>query len=52
VSVTSLDPEALYEIHMDNTGDAVEDITFQFRFQTALTNNGQGVALPAQPQTS
>src|SRR5471030_1732768 len=26
----SMDPEALYEIHVDNTGDVVEDITFQF----------------------
>ncbi len=28
----SLDPNALYEIHIDNDGDAVEDLTFQFRF--------------------
>src|SRR5690242_21800077 len=28
----SLDPNALYEIHFDNNGDAVEDLTFQFRF--------------------
>jgi len=41
----SMDPEALYEIHFDNTGDAVEDITFQFRFQNALVG-GQGIALP------
>jgi hypothetical protein len=27
-----LDPNALYEIHVDNTGDGVEDLTFQFRF--------------------
>jgi len=46
----SMDPEALYELHIDNTGDAVEDITFQFRFQNVLANNGAGVALPiAQP---
>ena len=32
----SLDPEALYEIHIDNNGDAVEDISFQFRFNTEL----------------
>jgi len=32
----SMDPEALYEIHLDNTGDAKQDITFQFRFQSAL----------------
>jgi hypothetical protein len=29
----SLDPDALYEIHLDNDADAIEDITFQFRFQ-------------------
>jgi hypothetical protein len=28
------DPEILYEIKIDNNHDAVEDITFQFRFQT------------------
>jgi hypothetical protein len=28
-----LDPRGLYEIHVDNNGDAVEDITFQFRFE-------------------
>jgi Domain of unknown function (DUF4331) len=27
----ALDPAAVYEIHLDNNGDAVEDITFQFR---------------------
>ena len=43
----SMDPEALYEIHFDNTGDGVEDITFQFRFNNALLN-GTGVALPSQ----
>lgn len=32
----SLDPNALYEIHIDNNGDAREDITFQFRFKNAL----------------
>ena len=31
----SLDPNALYEIEIDNTGDSQEDLTFQFRF----TNN-------------
>ena len=30
-----LDPNALYEIHIDNNGDAIEDITFQFRFKPA-----------------
>ena len=41
----SMDPEAIYEIHVDNTGDAVEDITFQFKFQNTLLNN-RGVTLP------
>lgn len=41
----NLDPDALYEIHIDNTGDAVEDLTFQFRFNNALNNNGTGVTL-------
>lgn len=31
-----LDPNALYEIHIDNNGDAKEDMTFQFRFKNAL----------------
>ena len=32
----SLDPNALYEIHLDSDGDAGEDITFQFRFQNTV----------------
>jgi hypothetical protein len=27
----TLDPDALYEIHVDNTGDGREDLTFQFQ---------------------
>lgn len=45
----SLDPEALYELHLDNNGDAREDLTFQFRFSNTLNNNGAGVALPIGP---
>lgn len=45
----TMDPEALYEIHIDNTADGVEDITFQFRFQNALANAGAGIALPIGP---
>ncbi len=33
-----LDPNALYEIHVDNNGDAKEDLTFQFRFKNTLKN--------------
>jgi hypothetical protein len=39
-----MDPEALYEIHLDNDGDAKEDLTFQFQFKNALAG-GTGVAL-------
>jgi hypothetical protein len=38
----ALDPNALYEIHIDNNGDAKEDISFQFRFK----NNFKGITLP------
>ena len=31
-----MDANALYEIHIDNVGDAKEHLTFQFRFQNAL----------------
>lgn len=31
-----MDPDALYEIEIDNNGDASEDLTFQFRFTNVL----------------
>jgi hypothetical protein len=45
------DPNALYEIHIDNNGDAVEDITLQFRFSNtskdqALTVGGKAIRIP------
>jgi hypothetical protein len=45
------DQNALYEIHIDNNGDAKEDITFQFRFKntskrTALNIGGKQVLIP------
>jgi len=39
----TMDPKALYEIHIDNTGDGVEDLTFQFRFTTVT----QGLTVTA-----
>jgi len=30
--------DVLYEIHVDNNGDAEPDVTFQFRFRTALAD--------------
>ena len=41
----TMDPDALYEIHIDNDGDAVEDITFQFDFENKLAMDGGGIAL-------
>ncbi len=37
----TMDPDGLYEIHVDNNGDGVEDLTFQFRFQYVI--NGLAV---------
>lgn len=47
----ALDPNALYEIHIDNNGDAREDITFQFKFTQQLNDikvpvGGQMVSIP------
>lgn len=47
----ALDPGALYEIHVDNNGDAREDISFQFHFNsnskdTKLTIGGKAVSIP------
>ena len=41
----AMDPNALYEIHIDNNGDAKEDISFQFRFKNTLANAGAGISL-------
>src|SRR5579859_1675422 len=30
--------DVLYEIHIDNNGDSIPDITYQFRFQTQVRN--------------
>jgi hypothetical protein len=45
----ALDQAALYEIHIDNDGDAREDLTFQFRFDNDLANDGRGLKLPIGP---
>ena len=42
----TMDPDAIYEIHIDNDGDAIEDITFQFDFDNDLANGGTGITLP------
>lgn len=45
------DQNALYEIHIDNNGDAREDLTFQFRFKNTLKDfalpvGGRSVPIP------
>jgi Domain of unknown function (DUF4331) len=47
----SLDPKALYEIRIDNEGDARAHLTFQFRFTNTYKNltvnaGGKNVAVP------
>lgn len=42
----TMDPNAVYEIHVDNNGDAVEDVTFQFKFTNTL-RNGTGITIDA-----
>lgn len=37
-----LDPDAFYDIHIDNSGDAIEDLTFRFRF----SQPSPGLTLP------
>ncbi len=42
----SMDQFAEYAIHIDNNGDAVEDISFTFKFARELGAGGEGIALP------
>lgn len=46
----TMDPDALYEIHIDVDGNAEEDITFQFDFDNELVN-GTGVTVPIGGET-
>lgn len=45
-----LDNDAIYEIHIDNTGDANENLTLQFSFDTALAG-GDGISLEIGDET-
>ena len=50
----TMDEDAIYEIHVDNDGDAIEDLTFQFQFSNTLKDDtgiklniaGENVAIP------
>ncbi len=45
----SLDPEAMYEIDVDNTGSCTSKIAFQFQFKNTLASSGAGLALNIGP---
>ena len=45
----AMDPAGLYEIMIDNVGDAHEHLTFQFSFTNTLGNNNLGTMLPIGP---
>jgi hypothetical protein len=42
------DPTALYELHVDNDGDARDDVTYQFRFKTAVGNTNTSSTTPVR----
>ncbi len=47
----TLDPDALYEFHLDTDGDAIENISFRFRFDNQLRDiqlpiSGKQVSIP------
>lgn len=43
----ALDQNARYEIHIDNDGDAKEDLTFRFQFTNTLANKNMGITVPS-----
>ncbi len=45
------DDNVLYEIHIDNTGDGVADVTYQFRFKTNFTNPASILGMAAPNKT-
>jgi len=42
----AMDPDAIYEVKVDNLGDAKPDVTFRFKFNNTLANNGRGIQVP------
>ena len=46
----AMDPAAEYAIHIDNDGDAMEDISFTLKFTPMLAADNQGVALTVGPE--
>ena len=46
----AMDPDAVYDIHIDNNADSIEDLTFRFRFNNTL-ENGTGKTLTVGDKT-
>lgn len=46
----TMDPDAIYEIHVDSDGDAVENLTFQFKFTNTL-KGGTGATVTVGGKT-
>ena len=46
----AMDPNAHYAIHIDSDGDAVEDLSFVFKFNNMLAADNEGIALPIGPE--
>jgi len=44
--------EVLYEIHVSNMGDAIADVTYQFRFNTTIRNPNTFSTTPARSPRS
>ena len=43
-----LNDDYVYQIHIDNDGDAYEDLTLQFIPGSRMVNNGRGIEVPVQ----
>lgn len=43
-----MDPQARYEIHLDNDGDGIEDLTFRFKFNNRLRGLSLNVGAPGE----
>ncbi len=47
----TLDPDATYDIHVDNDADAIEDITFRFRFRSILKDIALDIGPPGNTKS-
>jgi hypothetical protein len=47
----ALDPEAVYDLHFDNNGDALEDWTFRFRFNQELKGIALNIGAPGSEKS-